>query len=72
MEGKKAEACGRCSMSTVVEVADDGEAEGKRDPFDGERIEVDESELRKVSPAAWLGRVKHRLDGWATRVTYGR
>lgn len=57
-------------MSTVVEVADE-EAED-RDPFAGERIEVPESELRKVSPAVWLGSVKGRLDEWATRLTYGR
>jgi hypothetical protein len=70
MGGKEAEACGRCSMSTVVEVAD-GDADG-RDPFGEERIEVPESQLRKVSPAVWLGAVKRRVDDWATRVTYGR
>lgn len=57
-------------MSTVVEVAD-GDADG-RDPFGEERIEVPESQLRKVSPAVWLGAVKRRVDDWATRVTYGR
>jgi len=71
MGGKEAEACGRCAMSTVVEVADDDE-EGARDPFGDDRIEVPESELRKVSPAVWLGAVKGRLDDWATRLTYGR
>lgn len=70
MGGKESEACGRCAMSSAVSVGD-GES-GDRDPFAGERIEVSESELRKVSPAAWLGRLKRRVDDWATRFTYGR
>ena len=72
MGGKEAEACGRCAMSTVVDVADGDEERADRDPFGGDRIEVPESDLRKVSPAVWLGAVRHRLDDWATRLTYGR
>ncbi|WP_248895870.1 hypothetical protein [Haloplanus halobius] len=70
MGGKGTEACGRCAMSSVVDAAtEDG---GDRDPFAGDRIEVAERDLRTVSPAAWLGRVKRRLDAFATRLTYGR
>ena len=70
MGGKDTEACGRCSMTSVVEMTDD---EGNaRDPFGEERIEVDESELRMASfPAVMLGRLKTRLDEFATAVTYG-
>ena len=61
------EACGRCAMSSVA-----GVMESEHDPFAQGRIEVDDDELRRVSPSVWLGRLKHRLDDWATRVTYGR
>lgn len=67
MGGKKAESCGRCAMSSAAGVMDD-----PPDPYDGDRIEVDEAEARAVSPAAWLSGVKERLDDWATSVTYGR
>jgi hypothetical protein len=71
MGGKKTEACGRCSMTSVVGMTDD---EGNdRDPFGEDRIEVRESELRKASfPAVYLGRLKRRLDEVATSLTYGR
>jgi len=76
MGGKDTESCGRCAMSSVVSVAsenEDGDGdERRRDPFGNARIEVDERQLRAVSPAAWLGRVKRRLDEFATRLTYGR
>lgn len=63
------EACGRCSMTTAVDLT---EGNGEN-PFDGDRIEVDEDEIRSVSRhVVALGRVKERLDEWATRVTYGR
>lgn len=74
--GKLRETCGRCSASTVVDaVSDDdgggGEGDG-HDPFAGERIEVPEVTMRRVMfPAVWLGRVKRRLDGAATRLVYG-
>jgi hypothetical protein len=70
MGGKESEACGRCAMSSAVSAATDDETD--RDPFGGDRIEVEESDLRKVSPSAWLGGVKRRLDDLATRLTYGR
>lgn len=67
----KVEACGRCSMSTVVGLTD---GDGKdRNPFSGERIELSEDELRSVSKhVVVLGNLKDRLDRWATKVTYGR
>lgn len=73
MAGKIREACGRCSMSSVVDtLQNDGEDGGGRNPFDGARIEVPEAEMRKVAkPQIWLGRLKHRLDEVATRLTYG-
>lgn len=63
------EACGRCAMSSVVETTD-GDA---TDPFEGDRIELDDSELRSASRhVVALARVKTRLNEWATRLTYGR
>ncbi len=88
MKDNPTEACGRCSMSTVVDAidgiegdSDSEEASGPADaqsarerpsPFDGDRIEVDEAELRRLSPAAWIGRLTTRLDDLARRLTYGR
>jgi hypothetical protein len=73
MGGKETETCGRCAMSSVVGVTTDEDGDGReRDPFGEDRIEVDERQLRTVSPAAWLGRVKRRIDDYATRLTYGR
>lgn len=64
-----AEACGRCAMSTAVDVS----SGTGTNPWDGDRIEVDERELRAVSGhVVALGKVKRRLDEWATRLTYGR
>ncbi|CDK40085.1 hypothetical protein DM2_2826 [Halorubrum sp. DM2] len=70
-----AEACGRCSMSTVVgAVADDQSSEerAERDPFADERIEVDESSLRRISPAGYLGDLKERINGLGRRIAYGK
>ncbi|GAA0724996.1 hypothetical protein J2744_002729 [Halorubrum trapanicum] len=67
------EACGRCSMSTVVgAVANEQSLEerAERDPFAGERIEVDESSVRRVSPAGVLGDLKERLDELGRRIAY--
>ena len=64
---RDSEACGRCAMSSVAEVMDD-----RHDPFDGERIELEETTLRKVSPGVVVGRVKRRIDDVVRRVTFGR
>ena len=72
MDDKRTEACGRCSMTSVVSMTEDGDG-GGRNPFDGPRIEVSDAEMRRVSKhQVWLGRVKRRLDEVATRLTYGR
>ncbi|WP_416838096.1 hypothetical protein [Haloferax sp. DFSO52] len=67
MAGPKREACGRCSITTVV----DATSPGERDPFGDEKIELDEAELRAVSPSAWFEGVSTRLDNFAQRVIYG-
>ncbi|MFC6719724.1 hypothetical protein ACFQGT_12940 [Natrialbaceae archaeon GCM10025810] len=74
-EKRTREACGRCSLSTAVDVAsaDREEDEGAaRDPYGKARIEIDESDLRRVSPAAWLSRIATRLDEAGRRLTWGR
>ena len=69
---KRTEACGRCSVTTVVDAVEDGEGGGKN-PFDGERIELEDAELRRVAfVGVWLGRLKRRLDETAFSVVYGR
>ncbi|EJN60011.1 hypothetical protein [Halogranum rubrum] len=80
--GKQTEQCGRCAMSSVVDFTENGgdedeeastrAARADRNPFGGDRIEVDDDELRATSPAAWLGGLTSRLDDVATRVIYGR
>ena len=75
MGGKETEACGRCAMSSVVDVSRSGDGDDEsrtRDLFGEARIEVDERQLRAVSPGAWFGGVKNRLDEFATRITYGK
>jgi hypothetical protein len=67
MGGKKTEACGRCSMSSVADMT------SGRDPYGENRIEVDERELRVVSAHQIVAsRLKDRIDGIAQRVIYGR
>ena len=69
---KDTEACGRCSMTVVVDAVDDDEENRSRDPFGGERIEVDERELERVSPEAWMGRVSSRVNEAVSRLIWGR
>jgi hypothetical protein len=65
------EACGRCAMTSVVDAVDD-EDNGSQ-PFEGERIDVDRSELRTTSlHIVTLGKLKDRLDEWATGIIYDR
>jgi hypothetical protein len=67
----RAEACGRCAMTSVVDTVDD--EDNASQPFEGERIEVDRSELRVTSRhIVTLGKLKDRLDEWATRIIYDR
>lgn len=75
MGGKQREACGRCSVSAVVDTvenSEDGEG-GGTNPFDGERIELEESEMRSVvRHEVFVRKVKERLDDIAMRLTYGK
>jgi hypothetical protein len=71
----QAEACGRCSMSTVVGAVNgdkDPDERAEHDPFAGERIEVDESSLRQISPAGFLSDLKDRVDALGRRLSYGK
>jgi hypothetical protein len=83
MDADESEACGRCAMSSAVDVAgfdkdknrnrDRDRESDSTDPFAGERIEVPESEMRRAAaPAVLAGRLKRKLDEIATRLTYGR
>lgn len=75
MGGTGTETCGRCAMTSVVDTTqqDQGDDErAERDPFAAGCIEVSDAEARRVSPAAWLGGLKRRLDEFATDLTYGR
>ncbi|MGM0606572.1 MAG: hypothetical protein ACQETB_12995 [Halobacteriota archaeon] len=71
MSDKRTEACGRCSMTTVIDAAVDEDGRAERDPFGGARIEIDESEAKRVSPGAWFGGITTRLNELAVRITYG-
>jgi len=75
MEDERSEACGRCSMTSVVNITADGktaEELAARDPLGGPRIEIPEDELRRVSrPQVALGRLKDRLNALATEFVYG-
>jgi len=70
---KETEACGRCSMTVVVDAVDEDEEEpGGRDPFGEERIEVDKREMDRVSPEAWIGRVSSRINETVSRLAWRR
>jgi len=68
-EDSPVEACGRCSMTTVVDAVD---ADEGRDPFGDERIEVDETAMTRVNPVAWTRRVTGRLNSAVESFVYGR
>ncbi|WP_224448315.1 hypothetical protein [Haloprofundus salilacus] len=62
-------------MTSVVSVTTegrDGEEQEARTPFAGARIELDDTELRRVSPSAWFEGARERLDAFATKLAYGR
>jgi len=54
-------------MTTVVDAAD-----VSGDPFGDGRIEVEESSMRRVTPAAWMGKLTGRLNDAVRRLTYGK
>lgn len=72
MTDKQTEACGRCSMSTVVDAVSNEDASSDRNRFDDDQIEISEPVLRRVAPGAWLGRVTARLNEMAQQLTYDR
>lgn len=73
MDSDEREACGRCSMTSVTSMIQEDEGSSAPDPFGEERIEVDEDEMRTVSPhVVALGSLKRRIDEVATKLTYGR
>lgn len=56
-------------MSTAVDITS---GQGTN-PWDGDRIEIDEAEMETVSKhVIALDQIKERLDQWATKLTYGR
>lgn len=62
------EACGRCAMSSAMAVS---EGTGTN-PFDGDRIELEEREVETVSKhVVYAASLKQRLNDWAKSVTYG-
>lgn len=70
-DDQSTEACGRCSMTTVVDAVNaDRDDETSRDPFDGERIEVEEAAVRRVSPVAWTRKATSWLNATAERLAY--
>lgn len=67
MDDDTAEACGRCGLTSVVDMNE------AHDPYGEARIEVEERDLRRVSAHQIAAdRVKSRLDGLANRLIYGR
>lgn len=61
-------------MTSVVDVVNDGEGDsGGKNPFDGDRIEIPENQLRAVSRhIVVLGTIKQRLNNWAISLMYDR
>jgi len=69
---KDTEACGRCSMSVVVDAVDENEGEQPHDPFGDDCIEVDQRDIERVSPEAWMGRLSTRVNEAVSRYVWGR
>ena len=70
MGNKKTEACGRCSLTTVIDAT---EGEEQRDILGEHRIELPEDTVRRVVPHhVALSGVKARLTDAAMRLTFGR
>ena len=69
---KDTEACGRCSMTVVVDAVDETEDEQPHDPFSDDRIEVDQRDIERISPEAWMGRLSTRVNEAVSRYVWGR
>lgn len=62
-------------MTTAVDIANagrDGNEQSARDPYDGDRIEVDEDTLRQVSLGGRLSALSSRLEAAVEAFTWGR
>jgi hypothetical protein len=72
MGGKQKEACGRCSVTTVIDATEDEETSAEN-PFEGERIEVEEEQMRSVVRHEVLAsKVTDKLDSFASRFVWGK
>ncbi|MDS0254895.1 hypothetical protein [Haloarcula argentinensis] len=69
---EETEACGRCSMTVVVDAVDETEGEKPHDPFGDDRIEVDQRDIERVSPEVWMGRLSTRVNEAVSRYVWGR
>lgn len=59
-------------MSVVVDAAEaEDETEQSRNPFSGDRIEIDEQKLARVSPDAWASRLITRLNNRLNSLIWG-
>lgn len=69
------EACGRCSMSVAVDVANEDQDDDERtdrNPYEAGCIEVDETELKTLSPDGWIAGLSSRLNDAAQRAIWRR
>ncbi|WP_336342809.1 hypothetical protein [Halalkalicoccus ordinarius] len=68
MGGKKTEACGRCSITTVIDATD-----GDRELLGEDRIEIEEREMRRLSAHhVAASRAKEWFNSLGERLIYGR
>lgn len=68
MDEKKTEACGRCSITTVIDASG-----SDRNVLGEDRIEVEENEMRRLSAHhIAASRAKDWFDSVGERLIYGR
>ncbi|CAI49005.2 uncharacterized protein NP_1828A [Natronomonas pharaonis DSM 2160] len=73
MGTKETEACGRCGVSSVVDTVEEEGERSATNPFEGERIEIAESEARSVlRHEVFIRKVTARLNRVVLRLTYSR
>lgn len=59
-------------MSVVVDAAEGEDETGQsHGPFSGDRIEIDERKLARVSPGAWVSRLTSRLNNRLNSLIWG-
>ena len=62
-------------MSVAVDIGSthrDSDGEGEYGPYSGERIEVEERELRYVSPGFWLSKLTTKLERATARFVWNQ